>query len=351
MEIHLAHMLRNRPEWLKAQGVPVAQNNQLYAEQQPTDARRLGLVLGGGGGKGSAHLGVLSVLEELDIPIDLIVGSSIGGAIGVLYAAGLSFAEIEQAFRDNAIRRIFVRDASGTGLIGVRKRQEVLTHLLEDRTFADLRMPCAVIATDLASGEMVVLDQGPLVPAVMATTAIPGIFPPVVRDTQVLADGSVLNDLPVDVAEQHGAQRVIAVELSNTSPLDGFNAVIGVPPSFVGNLAITPRQLAIASRSLSLVLAQATKLRLEQHPPALLIRPAIDHIPTLDMTQPDEGRRAGEVAARAVMDDLLALRAWRVATPAVKQAPFWRRFAAILGSLQWLNLAVGSDDRRLGAPN
>ncbi|MEP7189274.1 MAG: patatin-like phospholipase family protein [Roseiflexaceae bacterium] len=142
--------------------------------QQPIEApRQLGLVLGGGGGKGGAHLGVLAVLEALDVPIDIVVGTSVG-ALGVMYVAGLSLMELEQFFRDTELWRIAAADPLRAGLIGPRKRAALTARLLGDRTFADLPMPCAVVAADLVSGHEVVIDQGSLVPALLALRMAPG---------------------------------------------------------------------------------------------------------------------------------------------------------------------------------
>jgi len=141
--------------------------------------RRLGLVLGGGGSKGAAHLGVLSVLESLALPIDLIVGTSTGGAIGALYSAGHSIPQIAQLLRSITMWRLVDRDPAALSFLGSRRLRMTLEEALGAKTFADLRIPCAVVATDLATGTTHVLNQGPLVDALLATTAFPGIFPPV----------------------------------------------------------------------------------------------------------------------------------------------------------------------------
>lgn len=281
---------------------------QEHRDPAQRNKRRLGLALGGGGGRGGAHLGVLAVLEELEVPIDVIVGTSVG-AIGVMYAAGLNLHQLEAFMRSTALRKIATADPTGSGLIGVRKREQLTRSLLGERTFADLPIPCAVVTVDLVSGREVVLREGPLVPAMMATTAIPSIFPPVVHEDALLVDGGVVNNLPVDIAEELGAQRVIAVALG-----EGLaNFVLPTAPrNPLGRLSLGRRQFALASRALSVMMDQMTALRLAQHPPALLLRPTIGHIAMLDMTHPEEGRRAGEEAARAAIDEILALRAWRL---------------------------------------
>jgi NTE family protein len=283
------------------------------APQAHQPPRRIGLALGGGGGKGSAHLGVLQVIEMLELPIDLLVGTSAGGVVSILYAAGFSLDQISQVFRDTALRRIATIDPTRTALIGSRRLEELLRRLLGERTFADLRIPCAVVATDLVSGEQVVLDEGPLVTAILATTALPSIFPPVVRGDQLLADGGILNNLPVDLAYQMGAQQVIAVELSDAVP--GFALSVAEPNKPLSRLSLGQPQLAIANRALGLLMARNTALHLADHPPALLLRPTVADIALLDMANPERGWRAGEAAALEATEQLSALRTWRLAPP------------------------------------
>lgn len=275
----------------------------------PPEERRIGLALSGGGGKGAAHIGVLQVIEELEIPIDLIVGTSAGGAVAVLYAAGFDLNAIQEVFRQSALRRIAIPDPTGTGIIGQRRREEMLRRLLGDRTFADLRLPCAVVATDLVSGELVVLREGPVVPALLATTALPALFPPVPYGEMLLADGGILNNLPVDVAYEMGAQRVIAVDLRDA------NADFSLQPeehdNLFSRLMFAPKQFAVAQRALSLLMAEATELRLQQYPPDLLIQPDVSSIATLDLTTPEKGFAIGVEAAREVAGELIDLHLWR----------------------------------------
>jgi NTE family protein len=281
--------------------------------------RRLGVALGGGGGKGAAHIGVLQVIESLGLTVDLIVGSSAGGAVGVLYAAGFTPEQICEVFRSTALRRIALPDPTRTGLIGQRKLADYLTQLVGDRTFDDLRIPCAVVVTDLASGKEVVISSGPLVPALLATTSLPGIMPPVLRDGMILSDGGILNNLPVEPALRLGAQRVIAVELNDAL------AAFALAPAEIDNplawLTLAPRQFAIANRALSLMMARATELALLQCPPDLLLRPDVADIPTLDMSSPERGLQAGIAAAQAASAELQALREWRHPQPAPPARP------------------------------
>jgi NTE family protein len=278
-------------------------------EAQP---RRLGLVLGGGGGKGGAHLGAIRVIESLGLPIDMIAGTSIGGVLGVLYAAGYGVDDIALAFGGARIWKLFERDVSGMGLLGIRRVRSILEDLLGECTFDQLAIPCAVVATDLVSSGEVVLDSGPIVEALLATMAFPGIFPPVQRDGMLLADGGITNNLPVDVAYARGASKVIAVDLGaicqdyEPAPSGGtlgrFNPLPSLP-------------LALANRGLAVMMAQLTRYRLAERAPDLLLCPEVEHISTIDLSR--IGDRAvhavGEAVAQAATEELLSLRQWRAA--------------------------------------
>jgi NTE family protein len=285
------------------------------------ETRRLGLVFGGGGGKAAAHLGILQVLEELDMPIDLMVGASAGGAVAILHAAGVDYATIREIFRSSALRRIALPDPTRTGIFGQRRREELLTRHLGDRTFADLPIPCAVVATDLVSGTVVTINEGPLVPALLATTALPSIFPPVQYEGMLLADGGIINNLPVDVARALGADKVIAVELSDAVPGFALQPIEIENP--IARLTLAPQQLAIAQRALGLLVARATELHLQQFPPDLLLQPAVADIPTLDLANPERGEMAGLQAARDAAGELADLRLWRkgAAQAAINKRP------------------------------
>jgi NTE family protein len=328
---HLREQIGHLPGgWREGMALPervyasfVGQAESLAEPAPPEPPRRLGLVLGGGGGKGAAHLGVLAAMEALEVPIDLIVGTSAGGFAAVAYAAGYRPHQITALFKTFGLRRVAVADPTRTGFIGARKREQILLELFGDRTFADLGVPVAVVTTDLASGQVVTIGEGPLVPAIMATTALPGIFPPVICGDQVLADGGVLNNVPVDVAERLGATRVIAVQLS-TVAFDTLG-LASAPSSRLARLTLAPRQFALANRALDLMIAQATAMRLEQHPPALLLRPEVGQIGLLDMSRAEEGYRAGEQAALDASEELAALRVWRVAPPIAPSQPQPRR--------------------------
>lgn len=215
-------------------------------EERPVIA----LVLSGGGAKGLAHVGVLRVLEEIQVPVDMVVGTSAGAAVGALYAQGLSVEEIESrllevdwvsSFQDTPGRsyepvhrkaeswRFPIRPGLGVGLDGFRVGRGlisgqnlgfILNELTREtalvRNFDQLPIPFRAVATDLETGEQVVLSDGSLAEAIRASMSIPGVYAPVTRDGRLLVDGGVANNLPVSVARDMGADVVIVVDISET---------------------------------------------------------------------------------------------------------------------------------------
>jgi len=217
------------------------------ADDQATDRLRIGLVLGGGGARGAAHVGVIRVLEEANIPIDYVSGTSMGSIVGALYSLGLSADEIEEALLAVDWGALFVDRPPRRGRTMRRKEDDVLTffpiefglrnnRLVTPRgliagqklafafpgtgmlsstheSFDDLPIPYRAVASDLESGEKVVLDHGNLIRAVRASMSIPGIFPPVEIDGRLLVDGYLTSNVPVDAALDMGADYIIAVEV------------------------------------------------------------------------------------------------------------------------------------------
>ena len=180
------------------------------APQTPT----VGLALGGGFARGLAHIGILKVLEEAGIPVNFIAGTSVGSVIGAAYCSGISARELEEI---SALVRFkdFARwTLSRYGFASNDRMARFLNKMLRCRTFEDLKIPLAVAATDFTSGEGVVFRSGPLVDAVRASCAYPGMFLPVNINGRLLVDGMLAHAVPTVPLREMGAQRVIAVYLS-----------------------------------------------------------------------------------------------------------------------------------------
>ena len=210
---------------------------------------RIGLVLGGGGARGAAHIGVIKVLEELRIPVDYIVGTSMGAIVGGAYAAGASTAEMEkkvgaadwkillsdriQREERSIYQKQLEREDNVWGLeFGYRNGQLLLPRgavigsqielffgdlvRFYSGGFDDLVIPFRAVATDIATGEMVVLDRGSLVGAMRGSMSVPGVFAPYPLGDKLLVDGMLVRNLPVDIARRMGADVIIAVNVGST---------------------------------------------------------------------------------------------------------------------------------------
>ncbi len=186
------------------------------------------LVLGGGGSRGAVEVGVYRALVELGVPVDLIVCSSIGAVNGALIAGGLSPGELEDCWRALRTRDVigsrwqYLRLLTGaSSVFSNRSLRKLLQERLPVRDFGELRIPLVIVGTDLETGDTVALSDGDLVEAILASTALPGFFPPISRRGQKLVDGGLSNNVPIDLAVARGADRVIGIACSCAKGLDG----------------------------------------------------------------------------------------------------------------------------------
>lgn len=188
----------------------------------------LGLALGGGGALGSAHIGILRLFEEKGLKVDYIAGTSIGALIAALYAFGRDWKEMQKIAMELNWLDISGLSLSKYGVLSNRNLGKLLTKYIGEATFEEAQIPLAVIAANIASGEKVILDKGPVVPAVMASTSIPGIFNPVKIDDQLLVDGGIVESVPVSPLKKMGAQFIIAVDLNAKYPTNNPGNIVDI---------------------------------------------------------------------------------------------------------------------------
>ncbi|RFU63388.1 patatin-like phospholipase family protein [Peribacillus glennii] len=175
---------------------------------------KIGLALGSGGARGFAHVGVIKVMKEEGIPIDMIAGSSMGALIGTFYAAGL---DIERLYK---LARVFKRKyyldftVPKMGFISGKRVKELIRVFTYGRRLEELDIPVAVVATDIKRGDKVLFREGPIAEAVRASISIPGIFVPERIGGRLLVDGGVIDRVPVSVAREMGADIVVAVDVA-----------------------------------------------------------------------------------------------------------------------------------------
>ncbi len=280
---------------------------------------RVGVVLGGGSARGMAHAGVLQWLEEHKIPVDRIAGNSTGALMGAAYATGLSAADIQKLLREadwDTILRPDIpyslksyrrkeddRDYAVKLEAGLRRGfrlqsginpghhlslmvSRILLPYSDVANFDDLPIPFRCVATDLEKGEIVVFASGPLAPAVRASMSLPGTYDPVRLNGRLFADGGILNNIPVDVAKDMGADIVIAVRV-------GPRAEEKVAETIGG----------IANRAITLMMQTLERPRLRRAD--VVIVPNLDGLTAADFRKSDEFAVRGYQAAEAQKDALL----------------------------------------------
>ncbi len=174
---------------------------------------RVGLALGGGVARGLAHIGVLSVLERAGVPIDCIAGTSMGAIIGAAYCAGLEIDDLKTLAARTGWLHVSRPLPSAGGLVTFTRMERWIEDTIGEFDVRDLAIPFAAVASDLISGQRVVLAEGRLCTAIRASCSVPGFVPPVEQDGRLLVDGGITDNIPADVARMLGADYVIGVDI------------------------------------------------------------------------------------------------------------------------------------------
>ncbi len=252
---------------------------------------RIALVLGGGAARGFAHIGVIRSLEQEKIPIDLVVGTSVGSLIGAIYASDVNSFDLEwtafQLEKDSIFDYGILNAITGMGVAKGDKLEDFVKTKVTAPNIENLKIPFAAIATDLNRGTRVILDKGPVARAVRASSAIPGVFNPVEHQGKMLVDGGVLDNIPVDAAREKGADIVIAVDIGEN----------------VTNFNIT-NVVDVMLQSITIMSAENAKFRKKDAD--VLIAPAVGDVGMLDFGQKKRCMQAGIEAAQKAMPEIKA---------------------------------------------
>ena len=291
----------------------------------PNPARRpkIGVVFGGGGAKGAAHIGVLKVLEEQKIPVDYVAGTSMGAIVGALYASGLSAGELEKVITAIDWKDVFSGDPDRRYVDYRRKREdyEILSKLslgikdgkvvmpkglLKDQKvnvlfemlmlhtsgiedFDKLPIPYRAIAADLETGEMVVIKSGRLADAARASMSVPGAFPPMELNGRLLIDGGIVRNVPVDIVREMGADIVICIDVDK--PLPQRKDIGG--------------SLSVLNQMIDIMMKENVKEQIKTlGPKDVYINPDLGELGSTDFNKAAEIASLGEKAAREKIDSL-----------------------------------------------
>ena len=174
---------------------------------------KVGVALGGGGAKGVAHIGVLKALEDVNIKVDYVAGTSVGAMVATMYAFNLSIETISNIARDLSLAQITTFKLNKTGFFSADPLKEILIEHLGDVKIEDAAIPLSIIATDLNTGEEVIFTQGSVADAVCASASIPGVYIPVTLNGRTLVDGGIVRNVPVQPVKSMGAGVIIASQL------------------------------------------------------------------------------------------------------------------------------------------
>ncbi len=287
------------------------------------------LALGGGGSKGNSHVGVLRRLEQEGFKVRAVAGTSFGGIVAVFYALGYTPDEIEETFagfdQSSLYGRLPHDEPSFAGFAGGVKWLE---GYIGERTFDDVKIPCALTAADLQSGREIILASGLLMDAILATIAIPGIFPAQRIGDWELVDGGTLDPVPVAPA------RALAPKLPLVAV--SLNAPIGEPAQSwtIPGLNFFPSSIAerlsrlryaqamdVALRSIDLMMRAVAENRLAIDKPDIVIRPQVMDVDTLAKADVHEVVKRGERAVDEVLPELKNLFSWQ--NRVARSMKFW----------------------------
>ncbi len=268
---------------------------QRIVSLSPPARPKIALVLGGGGARGLAHIGVLKVFEEENVPVDMVVGTSVGALIGALYCAGVPIDKIEKMgenirwndlteVTDSTLARLLMSEH----LLSTENFENYLRENIGGRKFEELKIPFSCVATDLITGERIIFREGEVAPAARASATVPGLFDPVEYRHRYLVDGGLCDNIPVDVAKLQGADIIITVAVSADFSKNKISSVF----------MILTQSIYIQGK-----LLDAERLKMSD----IVIRPKVNDISAVDLGRSPECIEAGIQAARQSMPALKKL--------------------------------------------
>jgi NTE family protein len=278
----------------------------------------IALALGGGGSRGYAHVGAIRRLEREGYRIRALAGTSAGGIVAAMYAAGYSPDEIETLFKEIDQTKLFTFSfTDAAGLLSIVNATRILEGFFGERTFDDLKLPCSLVAVDVKKPQEVVLNRGRLVDAVLATCAIPGVFPTRQIGNYDLVDGGVLDPVPVSVARILAPHAlIVAVVLSQPLEEPGrFTHIplpVKVPSPIIERISRLrmAQALKIFMESVDIGQRMITELRLEADEPDVIVRPDVGDIGLLDRVDVAHVISLGDLAVAKVLPELSRASSW-----------------------------------------
>lgn len=291
----------------------------------PSRKIRIGLALGGGGVKGAAHIGVLKVLESHGIEISAIAGTSMGAIVGAGYAAGKTpeqmLAYFEELTRKKRIFRFLNLWIFRESLVKDHFINKALKEVFgENTTFKDLKIPFSALATDLESGDGVIMNEGKVWEAVRASSAFPFVFSPVFREKSYLIDGGLINNVPVEqLRNEHNLDIIIGVETTGYTSRQYIAGMVWQKyynkpkafklfPTYFGKLILNAKLMGnIILRSMDILMEETLALHYQKANPDIIIRPSTSDMSLFEFTKYRKAVDAGVWAAEESIPQILEL--------------------------------------------
>ncbi|MFH2039381.1 MAG: patatin-like phospholipase family protein [Chloroflexota bacterium] len=280
----------------------------------------IALALGGGGSRGHSHIGVIRSLVNEGFRIRAVAGTSAGGLVAACYSAGITPDDMEKIFIEADQSKLYARSSKdGPSILGLGGVEVLLENVFGDKKIEDLIIPCGITSVDIKTAREIVITKGKVVDALLATIALPGIFPPMTRGEYLLVDGGVLDPVPVAVVRNLSKNLpVVAVVLTpfvdtEKRQLKGIQLPVIIPSPLANRLQRTRIAQAFNIFLLSVDAAgrMLTELRLKIDAPEIIIRPDVGHIGLLDKVDVHEIVRLGEEAVIPYIDQLKKITGWK----------------------------------------
>lgn len=277
-------------------------------------AKKLGLAMGGGGAWSIASLGVIKALVDEGIKIDYLAGCSMGAVIAAAYssdfASGDTIGRTQEILRELNFRKALkMRRHNPFGLFSSEKLGHHIENALGKITFADLKIPLKIVATDFKTGEEVIFDKGPLIPALLASTSFTILFTPFEYQNRLFTDGGLSNPTPVDVARGMGADVVVGVDVTSKKYLSRLS----IKPKWHHPITSKlPPLHYILNRHLGKTYAQVIDIlfsnlnrnKIIQSPPDFLLTPSVTHMGQFDFKETSKFIEEGEKAVKEIIPQL-----------------------------------------------
>lgn len=310
---------------------------------------KVGLAIGGGAAFGLSAIGVLRVLEENKIPIDVVSGTSIGSVIGALYASGLSSIRLEDELFGTQWKELLDFVLPEKGIVSGKKVENYIRKLIKNKTFEELEIPLYITSVDINKGQLIVFNKGDVASAVRASISIPGVFTPVEMGNMTLVDGGVLDPIPIDILKKH-SDIIIAIDFTKEIKPSSYTTAkkekseflkimqenfleteikcvkeylkqgklrIPIPfkwflsPTYIfrllkkQNLPVSALKiLEITKKAHNIMLNEITKLKLQINNPDVIIKPNLTKMDWLDFDKGEYAFKQGELAAKEKINQI-----------------------------------------------